>query len=591
MRFLYPLGALAFLSLLAVLALYILKRRSKEAPVSSLLLWKRTLNETSASRPFQRLRKRLLLFLQLLMCALLAFSLMSPALSGKTAAERVLVFDLSASMQAKSGGKTRLALAVQDAKTRVQALADGTKVTVLLAGRDVSAAISRSDDKARVLAALSSITPLNGTDALAQAVSLARAMANETEGADVIVYSDDYVSSGGVTTLNLGSGADNAAISSFSLTPVSEGVAAFVSVANYGRAVTATLETYADGILYDVRELELPENGDADLQLTLPLGTVRARVLISQNGGAIATDDERSAVLKSAQKRRVLLVSAGNVFLEKALLLRDDVSLMKTTLADYSAETLADLYIFDGGLPTTLPSAGAILALAPDQALFSIAPGDKKDGAATLRFAALPGHEALTGTLVLSELSLKTYTPLSGGQEVLTVNGDAVLSLTDENGRRCAVLGFDVHNSNLPLKADFPLLVQNLLSWLVPDAVSVSSGECGRDVQIVSGAAVQKTVMTPSGRSIALNDSLFGDTDEAGVYVLKTLRADGTQSETPFVLSMAADESDVRAVAPSFISEETKSLADGAGRPLTPFFLGILLALLLVEWGVSRRGV
>src|SRR5207244_5545110 len=38
----------------------------------------------------------------------------------------------------------------------------------------------------------------------------------------------------------------------------------------------------------------------------------------------------------------------------------------------------------------------------------------------------------------------------------------------EPGGRRVAVLGFDVHESDLPLQPAFPVLVQHLLDWLVP---------------------------------------------------------------------------------------------------------------------------
>ena len=590
MLFLYPLGALAFISLLLVLALYILKRHSRETPVSSLYLWRKALNENSASRPFQKLRKALLLFLQLLLCALLALALMRPVLPGKTAAERVLVFDLSASMQAQTDGKTRLELAVGDAKALVSSLPAGTKVTVLLAGGEVTAPVSRSDDHARVLTALGGIRAENGNGKLAQAVSLARAMAGETQNADVIVYSDDMEGAEGVSVRNMGRGAANVAVSILTLTPGRQGVTAYAALTNYGPAATVTMELYADGALYDAREINISENGDAGVQISLPAQTEQARAVVVSGGGAIKTDDERFACLPGQTNRRVLLVSEGNVFLEKALTLRDDVTLLKTTPDDYSPATQADLTVLDGFVPSALPDGCAVLAVAPDREVFGVTPGEEKQGAASARLSAQPLHENLTASLVLDSLSVSSYTPLSGGETVLSLNGDAVLSVSQTEKGRAAVLGFDLHNSNLPLKADFPVLIQNLLTWLVPDAVSLSGGECGQEVAITAGAAVEKTVVTPAGRELRLSSSLLDDTNEQGVYLLKTKNAGGEETVTPFALHMAAAESDVRTVGPSVESANAADYTANAGKSLIPALLLGLLALMMIEWGVSRRG-
>lgn len=590
MLFLNLLGALAFVSLLFVIALYLLKRHSKETPVSSLLLWRKALNEASASRPFQKLRKALLLILQLLMCALLSLALMQPILPGKTAVERVLVFDLSASMQAQTEGKSRLELAVRDAKALVSSLPAGTKVTVLLAGSEVTAPVSRSDDPARVLSALNGIRPENGTVKLAQAVSLAKAMAGEAQSADVIVYSDDMETTEGVSVRNMGDNAANTAVSILTLTPGAQGVTAYASLTNYGPETAVTMELYADDVLFDARNITLAPNGDEGVQVTLPTQTTQARAVIVEGGGAIKTDDERFACLTGEQNRRVLLVSKGNVFLEKALTLRDDVTLLKTSPDDYSSMIEADLTVLDGFVPSELPAGSSILAIAPDKEIAGITPEQEKQGVASARLSALPLHENLTSSLVLDALSISAYHPLTGGEAVLSFNGDTVLSISQTEKGRAAALGFDIHQSNLPLKADFPVLIQNLLTWLVPDAVSLSGGECGQEVTITAGAAVEKTVITPAKRELKLSSSVLDDTNEQGIYTLITKSASGEETKTPFTLHMAASESNVQNVLPGSESGNETAFTDNAGKSLIPALLLCLLALLLIEWGVSRRG-
>ena len=83
MEWLNPAGAWALLGLIPVIALYILRRRARRVPVPSLLLWKKMEERTRQSRPFQRLRSQLLLWLQLLMVALFALALMRPVSAGR----------------------------------------------------------------------------------------------------------------------------------------------------------------------------------------------------------------------------------------------------------------------------------------------------------------------------------------------------------------------------------------------------------------------------------------------------------------------------------------------------------------------------
>ena len=65
----------------AVVLLYFLKRKRNEHVISSTLLWKQATQDLRVNSPFQRLRKNLLLLLQLLILALVVFALAGPALN------------------------------------------------------------------------------------------------------------------------------------------------------------------------------------------------------------------------------------------------------------------------------------------------------------------------------------------------------------------------------------------------------------------------------------------------------------------------------------------------------------------------------
>src|SRR5436189_1799596 len=95
----------AGLSISALLVLYFLKLRRREMPVSSTILWKKAIQDLQVNAPFQKLRRNLLLFLQLLLLALLLLALAKPVANvtptpGQTTA---ILIDRSASMAAKTG--------------------------------------------------------------------------------------------------------------------------------------------------------------------------------------------------------------------------------------------------------------------------------------------------------------------------------------------------------------------------------------------------------------------------------------------------------------------------------------------------------
>src|SRR5881392_1030250 len=84
----------------ALLILYFLKLRRREMPVSSTFLWKKAVQDLQVNAPFQRLRKNLLLFLQLLLLLMLLLALSRPVSNFTPGAGKlsVILIDRSASM-------------------------------------------------------------------------------------------------------------------------------------------------------------------------------------------------------------------------------------------------------------------------------------------------------------------------------------------------------------------------------------------------------------------------------------------------------------------------------------------------------------
>ena len=583
MRFLFPSGAWGFLALAAITALYLLKRRSESVTVPSLLLWERALAEQQAMKPFQKLKKNILYFMQLALAILLALALMRPAVSGGVQGETVLIFDLSASMQAEENGVSRLETARRRAAALIDGMQSGDRVTVLTAGDRVETPLSRSGDLNRARSVLHSLRAGNGGADMAAALSLAQAMARDIEGLNIIVFSDTF-SAPQAQTVRTGSGADNRALLSLS---VSESGQAFARVANYGGAATVTLECAADGALRDVATLDMDAGETRSVLLQAAPGARTVQVSIT-GSDALAADNTRWWVSRESGAYRAALCGE-NIFLEKAAALRPDITLLRADAAEANALENIDLYIFDGEMPETLPEKGALLCVGVQSPVLGVTPGEMKDGGGALRAGTDDLARMLTAHLLLEDISLRRYAPLTGGTAILRQGSDALLCAAERNGRRAAVLGFDLHDSNLPMKGDFPVLIQNLLNWLLPDArQALPDGVCGQAVAIPADARADSvTVTLPSGRKLQ-NVSTLDETGEQGVYTVIYAYADGTEREARFVLHMDAAESDVRAVGAA-AGEITLGGTADAGRELTPWVLLAALALLLLEWGVSRR--
>ncbi len=112
MGFLSPITALiaAGITVPLLVALYFLKLRRRQVMISSTLLWKKAIQDMQVNSPFQKLRRSLLLLLQLLILGALLFAMARPTMQATAAPGQrvVIVIDHSASMNATDISPTRL---------------------------------------------------------------------------------------------------------------------------------------------------------------------------------------------------------------------------------------------------------------------------------------------------------------------------------------------------------------------------------------------------------------------------------------------------------------------------------------------------
>ena len=131
MSLLAPLGLLFGLLALPILLLYMLKLRRREVAVSSTLLWLALLRDRQANAPWQRIKRNLLLFLQLLILTGLVVGLARPALKVPSVARGsvVVLLDASASMAAQDVQPNRFEAARQVVRSLIDGLSGNAQMT------------------------------------------------------------------------------------------------------------------------------------------------------------------------------------------------------------------------------------------------------------------------------------------------------------------------------------------------------------------------------------------------------------------------------------------------------------------------------
>src|SRR6266545_4987508 len=192
MSFLAPLALVSTLIVGPIIvAMYLLKLRREERRVSSTFLWQRVVRDVEANAPWQKLRRNILLLLQLLALALARPFFRTTGIAGRNL---IVIVDRSASMQATDAAPTRLDAAKQQAIALVDQLPDGGRATIIAAGGQMEVPAASTTDRRQLRDAIGSITPSNGGGSdLAPALTLAAALSSREADSEVAIVSDGNV--------------------------------------------------------------------------------------------------------------------------------------------------------------------------------------------------------------------------------------------------------------------------------------------------------------------------------------------------------------------------------------------------------------
>jgi hypothetical protein len=111
----------------------------------------------------------------------------------------------------------------------------------------------------------------------------------------------------------------------------------------------------------------------------------------------------------------------------------------------------------------------------------------------------------------------------SFGRPLITSPQTPLVLVRDQPFRQVLV-GFDLHESDLPLRIAFPILLENLSEWMLPPSVPSRSFHPDEAVTIVpDSTATSVSVIRPDGGRRALSAasiSSFADTDLTGLYTV-----------------------------------------------------------------------
>ena len=527
MEWLTPLTALyaAAVSVPLLLLLYFLKLKRREHIVSSTLLWKRAVQDLQVNAPFQRLRRNILLLLQLLILLAVLLSLAGPILSlvAGPARRYVLLMDRSASMNATDVKPSRLDAAKEKAKVFIESLRgkafyslrDESDQTMVIAFDNRAKVMCNfTSDKKQLIRAVESITPSDGVSSLAEAIVVARAFAQSPgveadymsaeEPAQLILFSDGQIQDldqfvvgpGELTFHCMGESQQNVAVIAMQARRSYENpdeVNVFATLANYNsELITCDVQLSINNNVRAVKPVTVPariadESSDAvrpgrlavDFSLSYAeAGVLEVRKLQSSDqsdkqSDCLDCDDAAWAILPAPKRLSALLVTGGNKVLESALQacplarleLQDPAQFDATDQNDLSIEQRYDMIVLDNHVPASLPRCRYLVFGRPPNGIDVSTPEELENQVIVDWRTEHPVLKYVDLTNLFAAKCHRLILPRDA--DVLAeFNETPAIALVRRNGSVFLLAGFDVLQSSWPFEPGFVLFCYNAAGFL-----------------------------------------------------------------------------------------------------------------------------
>ncbi|MFV0338279.1 MAG: vWA domain-containing protein [Chthoniobacterales bacterium] len=500
MRFLFPWGLWFLLLLPVFVALYLLCRKPQKLSVSNLFLWETLLSgkSSAATRFFAPLQNwRSLLLLLLIFCSLV-FGLANPGLP-------ILNFD-------KDSAQTPLILAIdqrarmspfakdlrEKARAIITALPKKTPLYLVVLKAKPEILLGKSFDRNLALQKIDGLTPSSDSGDTENLLEMLSDLAQENPQR---IFLGRLAEKEKLPTdwqiLPIGQKLENVAILAAGAEPHSRGSEEIRIAARVGNFTnspfTGELHLSENDKLLAIHPLQIPAGQDAEAIFDIFLSRNDAHALdlqISHKAENLSPDqgqyqdDSASIQLPARPAKRILLIEADkkNLFLEKLLSVIPAIRVDKISVSDWRPEKSDnyDLSIFD----RTLPQKTSQNIWQKNNFLFlDIHPAlPQAKNISSIISEEISAHPLLQNVR-LSDINLaqaRDWTALLNNtdwpSETLARSPSAPLFVIGEFSqapptppKRWAALGFDIAHSDLPLRRSFPLLIDHLISWLIPD--------------------------------------------------------------------------------------------------------------------------
>jgi hypothetical protein len=483
-----PWGLLGALALGPLLILYVLKVTRRPVRVSSLVLWASGARDSVARRPFQRLRRQLLLLIEVLAVCAFAIALAMPAMSSRTITDShvAILVDTSASMGARLGPddkRTRLDEAKEAAASVVRGLRPGADAFVIGASSRGDVMTAPEREPARLLSAIAGLEVRQVEGDVRQAVGLAADKLRSLGGSRRIVLVTDGAfeasvlppSDVAIEMIRVGEAKGNCGIVRLGadlgrdLVTRSAEFRIFVQTANYDtrpREAFLTVRS-ADGAPLAARKILLEADKSQSTTLIFPARPDLEGGVVSVDLDAVdllASDNRAFVVLpKTANLPVVVATDAAQSFFVRAAGSDPGVSLSKMTLADLARANVDPdaLVVVEGACPPELPGRDVIIVGPGPGACHGAAVSDRTIAPDITSWRSLDARMRFLSLDNVHVAEARVLGPVGDPRTLIGSREGPIALDATVPGRRVTIIGFDVRKSDWPLSASFVIFVRN----------------------------------------------------------------------------------------------------------------------------------
>ena len=583
-----------FFSFIPILILmYILKQKFEEREVSSIYLWEQVFKDVEVNTPWQKLRKNLLFFIQLFIIVLFVFALANPFffLKGKSFVNTIIVIDSSGSMNGMYNKGTKLEEAKERAEKLINSLPPGSKISIISAQKQCKVEVSGTTDKKEAINSVKKIRSNNSAGSIDDSISLVKSISKQYTSYKAYFYTDAAVNlkdiNGDVVPLNAKT--ENVSLDYIAYSKGTEGLKVMVRVTNRGEeALNREVSLYGEEKLLDLKKLHIKKGETVTLYFENVTSDVMYLWAELSEKDSLLQDNVIYTVVKQTDAQKVLLVSEKNVCIEKAVTSLKNIELFKTNSLDYAGDKY-DLYIFDGLTPKELPKQGNVIFINPSESngVFKVA-GEIKGGTAEMQKHPITKY---MDNAFFTISKLKNIEVPYWAAPVIKAGGKPAAFAGEYKGKKAAVLAFDMHNTDLGLTPEFPIMINNLITYLLETgSMGKNTYLCGEGVEITPLPDSKNIyVSTPSGEKIKLENKYplkpYENTSVPGIY--KLMQKSGEKEyKNIFAVNFPTSESKIDTA--SNVNNASKAAVDisKAGVNMQPYIIVLLIMLIFIEWTV-----